>query len=260
MQGWRWVYWVRPATTVPRICALRTPWNYADRRLLAYDPVIDESVTTSGPVPAKATGLPARLAAAPLGVVRPVDLSDVYAHPRAEVARLERRGLLHRLLPGYYAVVPPGRTDRSWVPSLEAAAAGLGTAAFGPGRAVLMGLTAARLHGAIPRALAVAVVAVPRQHGPMSLTDRPARVIFVRRNVDRLDAERMPTDLGPALVTGVEQSVLDLAHRPDLGGVPDEARAAVRALLARSDADLLDRLAEEQRLGAARERALTWTR
>ena len=34
----------------------------------------------------------------------------------------------------------------------------------------------------------------------------------------------MPTDLGRALVTSVKQTVLDVAHRPDLGGMPDEAR------------------------------------
>jgi predicted transcriptional regulator of viral defense system len=61
----------------------------------------------------------------------------------------------------------------------------------------------------------------------------------------------MPTDLRAALVTGVEQTVLDLAHRPDLGGVLEEAHAAARALVARADADLIDRLARAQRLGAA---------
>jgi predicted transcriptional regulator of viral defense system len=192
-------------------------------------------------------------------VVRPITLSDVYAHPRAEVARLASRGLMHRLLPGYYVVVPiDQRLRRSWRPSLEAAAAGLGAAGYGADQAVLMGLSAARMHGAVPRALSVAVVAVPRQRAPMELTDRPARVLFVRRDVDRLDAERMPTDLGPALVTSVEQTVLDVAHRPDLGGMPDEARGAVRGLLPRADRAVLDRLASRQRLGAALDRALSW--
>jgi predicted transcriptional regulator of viral defense system len=194
----------------------------------------------------------------PLSVVRPVDLTGTYAYPRSEVARLERRGLLHRLLPGYYVPVPPDRIGAGWRPGLEAAAAGLGAAAYGPENAVLMGLSAARIHSVLPRAIAVAVVAVPRQHTPMALTDRPATVLFVRRDVDRLDAERIQVDLGAALVTGVEQTVLDLARRPDLGGMPDEARAAVRALLPRADRDTLDRLAADQRLRAARDLALTW--
>lgn len=175
------------------------------------------------------------------------------------MARLERRGLLHRLLPGYYVAVPPDRTGQDWRPDLEAAAAGLGSAAYGPGNAVLMGISAARMHGVLPRAIAVAVVAVPRQHAPMHLTDRPATVLFVRRDVDGLDAERLRTELGAALVTGIEQTVLDLARRPELGGMPRESRAAVAALLPRADPGTLDRLAAEQHRRAALDVARTWT-
>ncbi len=222
---------------------------------MAYDPGIE----TSDPVARRATGLPAAAAAAPLGVLRPVDLAGTYAQPRAEVARLERRGLLHRLLPGYYAVVPPNRVGEPWLPELEAAAAGIGTAAYGMDRAALMGLSAARVHGALPRAIAVAFVAVPRQHAPMTLTDRFARLVFVQRDVDRIDVERIRTELGPTLVTGIEQTMLDLAHRPRLGAMPDEARMAIRALLPRADRSVLDQLAADQRLRTPLDRALTWT-
>ncbi len=206
----------------------------------------------------QATGLPKPLAQARHGVVRPAALREVYAHPRAEVARLARRGLLHRLLPGYYAVVPREHVERAWMPGLEAAAAGIAEASFGQDNGILMGVSAARLHGAIPRALAAAAVAVPRQRPAVTLTDRNARVLFVQRDLGRLDAERITTELGPALVTGIEQTVLDLAHRPHLGGVPEEARAAVRALLPRSDPEVLARLAEEQRLRASLDRAMRW--
>ena len=171
-----------------------------------------------------------------------------------------QRGVLHRLATGYYAVVPAGQQATDWRPTLEAAAYGIAAATEGPDNVVLMGLSAARLHGAIPRALAVAVVAAPRQRPPVHLVDRAAQVLFVRRDTDRLDAERVRTDLGAALVTGVEQTVLDLAHRPDFGGVAPEARAAVRALLPRSDPARLDELASQQRLRAARDRALEWAR
>lgn len=197
------------------------------------------------------------MAAAPLHVLRPIDLAGTYGQPRAEVARLERRGLLHRLLPGYYAVVPPDRVGHAWRPELEAVAAGIGTALHGPDQAVVMGLSAARMHGVLPRAIGVAIVAVPRQHTPMTLTDRLARVIFVRRDLDRLDAERVRTELGPALVTSIEQTVLDLARRPELGGMPGETRTAVHALLPRADRNRLDQLATEQRLRASLDRALS---
>ena len=80
-----------------------------------------------------------------------------------------------------------------------------------------------------------------------------------RDDTSRLDAERLGTDLGGALVTTVEQTLLDLAHRPDVGSVPDEAHAAVRALWPRADASVLEQLAGEQRLRAALRRARTWT-
>jgi len=208
----------------------------------------------------RTTAVPPRLAGIPYGVLRPVDAADTYAHPRPQISRLADRGVLYRLATGYYAVVPPGRQATGWRPSLEAAAYGIAAATEGPDNVVLMGLSAARMHGAIPRALAVAVVAAPRQRPPVHLADRAAEVLFVRRDTQRLDAERVSTDLGTALVTGVEQTVLDLAHRPDLGGVAQEARAAVRALLPRADPALLGDLAGRQRLRAARDRALDWAR
>jgi hypothetical protein len=101
-------------------------------------------------------------------------------------------------------------------------------------------------------------VAVPRQHAPLTLTDRPARVLFVQWDVERLEVGRTRTELGPALVTGIEQTVLDLARRPELGGMPDEARSAIRVLLPRADRTVLDQLADDQRLRSALGRALSW--
>lgn len=206
----------------------------------------------------RVSGLPAELARRPFGVLRPTDAAAVYARPRQEFARLADRGLLRKVATGYYAVVPPHSTDRNWLPGLESVAYGIAAADYGPDAAVLMGLSAARLLGAIPRALAVAVVAVEKNRPNLALADRDAVVVFVRRDTTRLDAELLSTDLGGALVTAVEQTLLDLAHRSGVGGVPDEAHAAVRALLARADAATLDKLAGEQRLRAALRRARSW--
>jgi hypothetical protein len=104
------------------------------------------------------------------------------------------------------------------------------------------------------------VVAVPRQHRPITLTDRQALVRFVKRDTARLDAERFDTTLGPTLVTTPEQTVLDLAHRPDLGDSEIEIPAAVAALYERSDQELLHKLAREQRRLASLERAEAWAR
>jgi predicted transcriptional regulator of viral defense system len=205
-----------------------------------------------------ATAVPRKIAGLPMRTLRPQQAAGVYAQPRGEVRRLERRGALHRLAHGYYVVVPQEHVGTEWMPALEAAAAGIATADFGPGAAILMGVSAARLHGAIPRAIATAVVAVPAQRNTITLADRAAKVRFVKRDTDRLDAERMGTELGPTLVTTPEQTVLDLARRPDLGDAEDEVRSAVRVLLARTDPAVLEELAKAQRAQASLRRARGW--
>jgi predicted transcriptional regulator of viral defense system len=198
------------------------------------------------------------LAQVPFGVVRPADARGVYAFPTREFRRLEAAGALHRVATGYYAVVPQAVRGRGWLPSLEGVAYGIAAADYGAADVVLMGISAARLHGTVPRGLGVAVVAVPKQRPPVVLRDRPAEVVFVKRDVGRLEAERVLGDLGPVLVTTIEQTVLDLARRPELGGVPDEAHAAVRDSWARVDVVELRRIAGEQRLPAAARRAEGW--
>lgn len=205
-----------------------------------------------------AVGVPAALARRPLRSVRPSDAAVVYAHPRQQLARLERAGVLHRIANGHYVVVPHEHVGTAWLPSLEAAAAAISVSDVGLEQTVVMGVSAARLHHAIPRALATAVIAVPRQRAQLRLRDRDADVVFVRRAVDRLAAELMGTDLGPILVTTPEQTVLDLAHRPTLGAPEAVAREAARALLARCDPAELDRIADQQRRGATRRRLDAW--
>ena len=167
------------------------------------------------------------------------------------MARLESKGLLHKVAVGYYVVVPQDRVGTDWRPTIEAAAAGIATAAVGAERAVLMGLSAARLHHAIPRALSIGILAVPDDRRDLSLRDRDGTIHCVKRNTDTLDAELMSTDLGPCLVTSPEQTVLDLAHRPALGDAEPEAHAAITALLPRCTDETLERLAGQQRLRAA---------
>jgi predicted transcriptional regulator of viral defense system len=206
------------------------------------------------------TAVPASLAARPMRTFRTGQANSTYAHPGPEVARLHEHGLLHRLADGYYVVVPQDMVGRRWIPDLEAAAAGIATTIYGHDDIVVMGLSAARLHGVLPRAVATAIVAVPRRHHPIALTDRPAVVRFVQRDTSRLDAERIRTELGPALTTTPEQTVLDLAHRPTLGYSEADIPAAVATLYARSDKKRLQELATEQRRLASLRRAEDWAR
>lgn len=124
---------------------------------------------------AEATAVPRELAALPMRTLRPQQAAGVYAQPRGEVRCLERRGVPHRLSHGYYVVVPQEHVGTNWMPALETAAAGIATADFGTGAVVLMAVSAARRHGAIPRAIGTAVVAVPRQRNIIALADRTAR-------------------------------------------------------------------------------------
>jgi hypothetical protein len=196
-----------------------------------------------------ASRLPAPLLRRPLRVLRPQDATEMYVNPRGEFARLARTGVLHRLATGYYAVVPDDQIDREWVPELESAALGIAAADQGADSVALMGLSAARLHGAIPRALGVAVVAATGHRTALRLLDREARVVFVRRDIARLAVQRQRLELGQGWVTSVEQTLLDLAARPGLGAMPDEAAAATRALLPRADrAELRDLAGAQRRL------------
>jgi predicted transcriptional regulator of viral defense system len=194
-----------------------------------------------------AVGVPPALARRADRVVKPADAAEIYAYPRVEFARLAKLGALKRLATGYYALVPANRIgDDRWKPELEAAALGIAKADYGTTDVALMGVSAARHHGAIPRALGVAVVAVPKQR-PVIQTE-VGRVVFVKRDVRKLDVERIETELGPGWVTTVEQTLLDLAARPELGGL---ARAdvdqAIKALRAKADERLLEDLAKAQR-------------
>lgn len=192
--------------------------------------------------------LPVEITQAPLRTIRPRDFADRYSNVHAWLADLEASGYVRRIARGYAVAIPDDR-DATWKPGMEAAAAGIAAAIFGLPQVALMGLSAARVHGAIPRALAVAVVAVPAQHKPVRLYEG-GEVVFVKRNVVDLEARLVELETGAALVTTVEQTLLDLAKRPALGGHPDEAEDAVRTLLPRADFDRVRRLARAQHIRA----------
>ncbi|WP_158374342.1 type IV toxin-antitoxin system AbiEi family antitoxin [Cellulosimicrobium cellulans] len=195
------------------------------------------------------------VAAAPSRTVRPSDLAPFYTNPRAGVQDLERRGWLHRLAYGYYCGVPLDADPATWRPSLEAAAAAVARTPAEVDEPVLMGLTAARVHGAVPRALGTAWVAVTAARRPLRLADRDAEVRFVRRSVATLDAERVVLDLGAVLVTTPEQTLLDLA-RP--ATADPEHVAVARALSPLADQAVLADLATRTRAGAALDRVRRW--
>lgn len=194
--------------------------------------------------------VPPELLQRSIRVIKPQDGRAIYANPRAEFIRLTERGALHRLATGYYAIVPDDRIGQHWLPELESAALGIAAADEGIASVALMGVSAARVHGALPRAVNVATVAAENHRRPIHFSDRDAVAIFARRKFSRLEVERHTLELGQGWVTTVEQTVLDLATRPDLGGIPNETRSAAYTLLARSDSEVLRDLASVQRARA----------
>jgi len=193
-------------------------------------------------------GLPMAITRAPLRTFRPQDLADTYTQPNVQLHRLAHQGRVKKAAHGLYYAIPDDQYP-AWTPSIEALAAGVATAIFGERVPVLMHLTAARMLGATPRAIARAFVATPKQHAPIQLADRQrGTIMFIARDVDRLDASLQTTDLGEALVTTAEQTVLDLAKRPNLGGMQDACQEAIRNLLPRCDREQLHDLADTQRM------------
>lgn len=173
---------------------------------------------------------------APLRTVRPQDLDEGLTHARRTVNRLLDAGALTRLTRGVYTAPPGGRDGHDWRPTLEAAGLALATARFGNRNAILMGLGAARHWAAIPRAIGVTTVAVPRAGMPPVALEDGGEVRLIPRDLDRIEAILETTELGPALVTTPAQTLYDLLMKPEQGGMPEEAAAAATNLRPRVDA------------------------
>lgn len=192
-----------------------------------------------------------RLAARPMRAVRPVDLVGHFANPRAVLRERATKGLVHKVAYGTYVVVPDDAHDPlRWRPALEAAAGAVATAIYGDGGAALMGMTAARMHGAVPRAVGRATVAAPRRHRDVTLADRRDGVVdFVQRDLETVDTQPMRTELGVMQVTTPEQTIVDLARDRTINEA--DRHQAMLALGRGADWTRVEELAARQRGGTA---------
>ena len=199
------------------------------------------------------------LASLKRGVLRPRDAVDIYAQPHSEFKRWEQAGVLLKVAHGYYVHIPEASRGASWRPEIEALALGIGQADYGVNGVALMHLSAARLQGAIPRAIAVAVLAVPKQRP--TLETSCGRIVFVKRDVARLKRIKVKTELATGWCTSNEQTAVDLARRPNLvKGMSHVAQEAASFLFLLSDIEQLDILAKDQRVGPAIDRLASWTK
>ncbi|WP_341578292.1 type IV toxin-antitoxin system AbiEi family antitoxin [Microbacterium schleiferi] len=170
------------------------------------------------------------VARAPLRTLRLKEVPELARNTWRTTDRLVEQGALVRLAHGVYTAVPDGRDGRTWKPPLEAAALALATARFGAREVALMGVSAARHWAAIPRAIGVATVAVPRRgYAPVTL-EGGGLVKFVPRNMDTLELVLERTGLGEGLVTTPEQTLFDLLGRMDRDGLGREVAGAVENL------------------------------
>lgn len=172
------------------------------------------------------------VARAPLRTLRLKEVPELARNTWRTTDRLVEQGALVRLTHGVYTAVPDGRDGRTWKPPLEAAALALATARFGAREVALMGVSAARHWAAIPRAIGVATVAVPRRgYAPVTL-EGGGLVKFVPRKMEALELVLERTVLGEGLVTTPEQTLFDLLGRMDRDGLGREVAGAVENLAA----------------------------
>lgn len=166
---------------------------------------------------------------APLRTMRYEDARVLGGNAWRVLDGLVERGALVRLAHGIYTAPPNGLDGRTWKPGLEAAGLAVAAARFGPRNAILMGIGAARHWGAVPRAIANTVIAVPHA-GRRAVHTASGTVHLVPRELDRVDATLEMTELGRALIATPEQTLFDLLMRPEQGSEVEEAREAARSL------------------------------
>lgn len=167
---------------------------------------------------------------APLRTVRLKALTEFGPNIWRVLDRLAEQGAVKRLTQGIYTVPPGGRDARRWKPPIEEAGIAIAVARFGDRQAAMTDITAARHWAAMPRAIGVATIAVPRAgYAPVTLDDG-GTVRFIPRKLDELDLALERIGQGNALVTTLAQTLFDLLMRPDRAGLPEEAIQAAANL------------------------------
>lgn len=181
--------------------------------------------------------------------MRTVRRTELPTMSRRQLARAVDGARVRRVAAGFYMALPD-KSSRDWQPTVEATALAVATTLFGGGVPVLMGLSAARFHHAVPHSepLGHAMIAIPSHHRQLRLSDG-AVVRFATRDPEKLDARRESFDyLGTALVTTPEQTVLDLMRHSGPRLELELAQHAIKRLLRRCRRHVLSDLAETQNL------------
>ena len=192
-------------------------------------------------------------------ILRIRDFDAQYA--KQDFFRMEANGAILRVAHGAYVLVPERerRPDPGWRPPLERVAHGIAAAEFGLDQVALLGPSAARAHGAIPRPLGIATVSYPSTR-PRDIETLVGTVRTYRRSINKMDVVRLNNDLVNGFVTSVEMTMLDLASKaPKWPIAPTDRDEAIRLLAARADWDLTREVAEQFRKRTALKAVLAIT-
>jgi len=180
-------------------------------------------------------------------ILRIRDFDEQYA--KQDFFRMEANGAILRVAHGAYILIPERerRRDPDWRPPLERVAHGIAAAAFGMDQVALVGPSAARVHGALPRPLGIATVSYPSTR-PRDIETLVGTVRTYRRSIDQMDVVRLNNDLVNGFVTSVEMTMLDLASKvPKWPIALTDRHEAIRLLAARADWDLINEIADQYR-------------
>lgn len=189
----------------------------------------------------------AQLATVDQYILRPRDFEDRWIHD--DMARMEANGAILRVARGAYVLVPEAQRgpNPTWRPNIERVALGLAAATYGINNVALIGPSAARAHGAIPRSAGIATVSYPSTR-PRDIETIVGTVRTYRRSVDKMDVVRVRNDVIDGFVTSREMTMLDLASKAPKWPISEPSRLeALRLLSTRADRDLLEELAATSR-------------
>jgi len=163
--------------------------------------------------------------------------------------RLEAHGTLLRITRGAYVLVPEAQRQPNvtWRPTIEQVALGLAAASFGPIQVALIGPSAARVHGVVPRALSIATVSYPSTR-PRDVATVCGTVRMYRRTTSQMDVVHINNDLVQGQVTSIEMTMLDLVSKAPNWPLGESDRAeAIRLLASMTDWDLATEIAAQYR-------------
>jgi len=164
-----------------------------------------------------------------------------------------RRGVVIRVARGSYVLVPEASRapDTKWRPPIESVALGLASVVHGRSNVALIGPSAARVHGCLPRPLQVGMASYPSTR-TREVTTIVGTVQLFARPIEKMDVVRFESDFGAGMVTSVEMTMLDLVSGADKWSIErSDLGEALRLLAAKANWEIAEQVANRYRRATA---------